>query len=112
MTITRTRENGTTWQISFVSWQFVGAICAAITLVLALTTPWVRYQAGGVAEAKDSALASQIRINTMRLTAVEERATSVSLLDAQHYEDLKQDIRDLRADVRSIREILSNGRIR
>ena len=95
---------------NIATWQFVVFSLGIITTSIALVTPWVRYHAGLVADAKDEPMREDIKKNSVQIERVEQRVDDMGSLATEQYNDLKADFRDMRADIRSIREILAAGK--
>ena len=112
MTITRTGSNGTQWTVAFASWQFVSAVCAVITISLALIAPWVDWRASSTFDQKALPIASQVKTDAARIERVEQLASDAAMMVTQQQALQTQRYNDLRDDIKELRVILLDGKRR
>lgn len=102
MTITRTASSGKQITVSLPTWQFIAAIFTIVTASIALATPWVRYQSQEANAAKISTIEMATKTNSDSIARSEERQNAAKDLEAQRYNDLREDIKGLRASIEAL----------
>ena len=107
MTITHSRSNGSNLTFDIRTWQFVAAIFTIVTASIALATPWVEYRARAATAPQFQDIQGQVKGNSEMIARGQEADKSAKELQAQSYNDLKSELRDMKADIRVIMDTLA-----